>query len=110
MPVLGRSTEREFLARVIDGARTGQGSAAVIVGCVGVGKTALINDVADGFTDVVKIRIGREDFDVDSPYSGLRSLVMPFSHVLAELSESRSRAMGLALGLREDGVADSCTR
>lgn len=92
---------------MIAGARQGQGSAAVVLGCPGIGKTVLIDDVADGFTEVTKIRISRNDFDVNSPYSGLRSLITPFSHVLGELSGPRSRAMGLALGLRGDGVADS---
>jgi DNA-binding CsgD family transcriptional regulator len=107
MPDLGRSTETEFLARMVDGARTGQGCAAVIVGCTGIGKTTMIDAVVDGIDDVTKARIGQDDFHVDSPYSGLRSLVMPFSHVLDELPEPHSRAMGLALGLRGDGVADS---
>jgi DNA-binding CsgD family transcriptional regulator len=107
MPVLGRPVEKELLTRVIDGVRTGQGRAAVILGCAGIGKTALIGDVADGFADVARVRISQDDFDINSPFSGLRSLITPFSRVLGELSEAQSKAMGLALGLRADGVADS---
>jgi DNA-binding CsgD family transcriptional regulator len=106
MPVLGRSAEKELLVRVIDGVRTGRGGAAVVVGCVGIGKTALLDDVTDGFADVVKVRVGRGDFDPGVPYSGLRGVITPLSHVLGELSEPRSRAMGVALGLREGGFAD----
>ncbi|HYQ64453.1 helix-turn-helix transcriptional regulator [Actinophytocola sp.] len=106
MPVLGRSAEKELLTRVIEGVRTGRGGAAVVLGRVGIGKTALIDDVAGGFTDVTTVRVSQADFDVDSPYSGLRGVITPFSHVLGELPEPRSRAMRLALGLRAGGFAD----
>lgn len=106
MPFLGRSADKELLTRVIGGVRTGQGRAAVILGCVGIGKTALIDDVADGFADVAKVRISQADFDNNSPYSGLRSLITPFAHVLGELPEPQSRAMKFVLGPRADGAAD----
>ncbi|HWO64526.1 MAG TPA: ATP-binding protein, partial [Umezawaea sp.] len=104
--LLGRSAEEEFLTRAIDGVRTGRGCAVVVLGCVGVGKTALIDAVADGFPDVAKVRVSRADFDAGSPFSGLRGLITHSSHVLDELPEPRSRAVRLALGPRGDEVPD----
>ena len=101
---VGRSVEKEFLTRAIDGARRGRGGAVVVLGCVGAGKTALIDAVADGFPDVAEVRVSRDDFDGDTPFSGLRGLITPFAHVLGELPEPQSRAVELALG---GGVPDS---
>src|SRR4051794_19341664 len=106
MPVFGRSAEEEHLTRLVESARAGRSGAVVVLGCVGIGKTALIDSVANGFADVTKVRVDRDDFAVDSSCSGLRGLFTSFSHVLGELPEPQSRAMGLALGLRGDEVPD----
>jgi ATP/maltotriose-dependent transcriptional regulator MalT len=72
---VGRSAERQPLCRALDPLRHG-GRLAVIEGPAGVGKTRLVELVADGLGDTCSVVWARADaLDQDQPFSAVQELV-----------------------------------
>src|SRR5512145_2779705 len=64
--LVGRQAERERLSRALERARLGRGSLVLVAGEAGVGKTRLVEDVAEGAGALV-LR-GRAAHGAAAPY------------------------------------------
>jgi DNA-binding CsgD family transcriptional regulator len=96
--LLGRGTERELLASLVQRARHGHGAAVVIRGEPGIGKSALVDETVDGVRDFsVYWALGVES-EMELPYAGLQQLCEPVLDHLAGLPSSYRTALETALG------------
>src|SRR5437870_2761056 len=67
--LLGRDREREALNRLLTAARTGRGGVLVVHGEPGVGKTALLDDVAATAARFRVLRTAGSEGEVDFPFA-----------------------------------------
>ncbi|MFD9456033.1 AAA family ATPase [Streptomyces sp. NPDC059985] len=102
--LVGRRTERALLTAALDHARTGRGGSAVLLrGEAGIGKTALLDWVerrarADGF--LVLRAVGAEA-EVELAFGALHQVLWPLLERWQVLPPARREALESALGLRE---------
>ncbi|WP_149264076.1 AAA family ATPase [Actinomadura sp. K4S16] len=73
----GRSVEQARIERLIAGARTGRGGAAVIRGAPGIGKTALLDHAADAADGTLALRCAGSPCEAGQPFAGLDLLLRP---------------------------------
>ena len=96
--LLGRAGERQRLASVLRRARAGHGGAVVVLGEAGIGKSALLDDVAEMAQDFCVYRVLGVESEMELPYAGLQQLCEPVLDHLAGLPTSYRRALETALG------------
>ncbi|MBM7505402.1 AAA family ATPase [Agromyces aurantiacus] len=100
--MIGRRREVLALERVLDDARAGRGSALVIEGDPGIGKTALLERAmaaAGDFRTTTGLGVQAER---ELPFAGLQQIVGGLPDHLDRLPEPQERAIRVALGLAED--------
>jgi DNA-binding CsgD family transcriptional regulator len=100
--MFGRARELAALDKVLDVARAGRGTALVIEGEPGIGKTALLDHAirsADGFRTVTGIGVQAER---ELPFAGLQQLFGALPDHSDRLPEPQARALRVALGLADD--------
>lgn len=102
--LLGRCREQQALIELLDGARHGRSGVLVVRGEAGVGKTALLTDLAGRASDCLVVRISGAESELDLTWSGLQQLCSPLHGFLSRLPVPQQRAMRVVLGLREAPV------
>jgi DNA-binding CsgD family transcriptional regulator len=104
--ILGRSKERSLLADMLLSAKAGRGSSLVIQGEAGIGKSALLDDLADKAGDVCVCRVAGVESEMELPFSGLQELCGPTLGHVEDLSAPRrttlEKIFGLTTGLPPD--------
>lgn len=107
MPVLaGRETERAALAALLDSARAGAGGALVVHGLPGVGKSALLAEMADGVGDLTVLRTQGVESESPLAFAALHRLLRPAMDRAGALPAPQARALRTAFGESDDGDAD----
>jgi DNA-binding CsgD family transcriptional regulator len=104
--LFGRGAELEVLGEFVR--RPAAGGALVVFGEPGVGKTALVDAVAER-ADSAGTRVVRAagvQFEADMPFSTLHQLLLPLHEEIANLDAPHRAALDTALGFAEGGVAD----
>lgn len=98
--LVGRDGELAALAGFLEEAAAG-GSAVLVTGEAGVGKTALLDAAATLATDreMRVVRGGGVDYETDIGFAGLHQLVDPLAEDLGRLPETTRTALEVALGL-----------
>lgn len=76
--LIGRRHEQQLLAGVVDRARGGHSGVLVIRGEAGIGKTALLRDVASKVADLRVIALSGAESEMELPYAGVQQLCTPF--------------------------------
>jgi DNA-binding CsgD family transcriptional regulator len=104
--LLGRSTEMRTLSALVTGARNGIGSAAVIRGEPGIGKTALLNALTNDLPDVRLVRADGYEAESSIPYAALQRVGLGFADVATALAPRYRQALGVACGAEEGPVPD----
>jgi DNA-binding CsgD family transcriptional regulator len=98
----GRSEERGRLARLLDSARGGTSATLVIRGEAGVGKTALLNDVAERASGCRVVRANGVESEMGYPFAALLQLLRaPILRSLEQLAPPQRDALRRAFGLAE---------
>ena len=97
--LLGREREKDQIGRMLARARSGRGGMMVIHGEIGIGKTALLDDVLDGVQGMRVIRISGSEGMADRPYAGVEQLCRPFLAGVSSLPASLRQALEATLGL-----------
>jgi DNA-binding CsgD family transcriptional regulator len=95
--LLGRDDERRRLADVLGAARNGRGSALLLLGEPGVGKSSLLADtVGDAGFDVVRA----DGYEAESsmPYAAVQRVVRQLSRYLDDLPERQRGPLLVASG------------
>src|SRR4051794_20207351 len=83
--LLGREPERHALAGVLDDARRGQSAVLALVGEPGIGKSALLDDVAGRAEGMRVLRARGVATEAQIPFAALYELVRPALGSLASI-------------------------
>ncbi|MTE12738.1 helix-turn-helix transcriptional regulator [Nocardia aurantiaca] len=104
LKLYGREREHSRVDGVLAAARSGRGSALVLHGDPGIGKTALLRAGADRATDfrILRCRGIRTEFELN--FAALHELLLPVADRLPMLPPTQARALGVVLGLRAGPV------
>ncbi|QDP97862.1 AAA family ATPase [Microlunatus elymi] len=96
----GRRREREALARLVEKARAGQSEVLVVRGAAGIGKTALLEFLADRAAECHLARAAGVQAEMELPYAGLHQLCGPFLGPIAELPPPQRDALETSFGIK----------
>jgi AAA ATPase domain len=102
----GRRGECELLDRQLQGVAAGQSSVQVLRGEAGVGKTALLEYVAEQASGYRVVRVAGVQSEMELPYAGLHQLCSGLLEGLATLPMPQRDALQVALGLAATGTPD----
>ena len=100
----GRRNERDVLDRQLQRVRAGESSVLVVRGEAGVGKTALLEYVADRASGCRILRVAGVESEMELAFAGLHQLCAPMLDRLDGLPGPQQDALRVALGL-QDGAA-----
>jgi DNA-binding CsgD family transcriptional regulator len=104
--LLGRREEREWLADLVRRAREGSGSALVLRGEAGIGKSALLEDLAGQAPDCCICRVVGVESEKELAYAGLQQLCGPIADRLTDLPALHRNALEQVFGLRSGPPPD----
>lgn len=99
MDLVGRRLECGALDALLQGLRAGSSQVLVLHGEAGVGKTALLDYVAQRATDCDVIRVVGVEADMDFAFAALHALCHPFLAALDALPEPQGDALRIAFGM-----------
>src|SRR4051812_31891644 len=106
MDLYGRRQEQVALDRILDGARQGSGAALTVWGDPGIGKTALLDHVADSAAaDFTVLRCRGTRLESKLAFAALHELLWPVTERISRLPQPQAKALNGALGTSND-VAD----
>jgi DNA-binding CsgD family transcriptional regulator len=106
-PVLrGRRGEREALGGFLDGVRGGRGAVLMVHGEAGVGKTALLDYVAESASDLTVVRAVGVESEMELVFAGLHQLCAPMLDHLDRLPGPQRNALATAFGLMAGPAPD----
>ena len=95
----GRIAEREKLGALIEAVRASRSGVLVLRGEPGVGKSALLADLADLADGMLVIRATGVEAESELPFAGVHQLVWPLLDRLDEIPPRQAEALRGALGL-----------
>ena len=100
-PVVLHGREREIgaLRSCLDTARSGEGTVLVLRGDAGIGKTALLDNLADADADVHVLRIEGVESEENLGYAALHRLLLPIVASMTDLPDNQRAALGSAFGV-----------
>ncbi|MCW2546127.1 MAG: family ATPase, partial [Mycobacterium sp.] len=104
--LLGRMEEREWLADLVRRTREGHGGAVVLRGEAGIGKSALLEDLADKAQDCCICRAVGVESEKELAYAGLQQLCGPVIDRLADLSTLHRNSLEQVFGLSSGSPPD----
>ena len=104
--LVGRELESAELAAVLSSARDGSGSALVLVGEPGIGKTTLLRALVAVAGDLRVLETAGVESEAELPYSALLDVLTPLLHHLDALPEVQALALSSALALGPPGAVD----
>jgi DNA-binding CsgD family transcriptional regulator len=106
MQLHGRDTELAALNDLLDHARKGTSGTLVLRGDPGIGKTALVTQVAAAADGFRVIRAAGIEEESELPFAGLHLLLRPVLDRVSALPDVQAEALRGALGLAKAGPAD----
>src|SRR4051794_2880016 len=105
-PLLGRGRERAVLDGLVDDVRAGRSAVLVLRGEPGIGKTALLDHVADRAVDCLVVRAAGVEAEMEIAFAGLHQLCAPLLRGLEGLPSGQRDALRAVFGLRESAAPD----
>src|SRR4051812_22039403 len=103
----GRRNERDVLDRLLERVRGGDSSVLVVSGEGGVGKTALLEDLAERAAGGRIVRGAGGESEMELAFAGLHQLCAPMLDGLDGLPVPQRDALRVAFGLREGAAPNS---
>ncbi|MDX6742005.1 helix-turn-helix transcriptional regulator [Actinocorallia sp. A-T 12471] len=107
--IYGREREARVLAGSLDAARSGHGTALVLRGEAGIGKSALLCDVSEragAEGDMLVLTAIGVETEQDLPFAGLHMLLAPVADRIDALPERQAAVLHTALGTADGPVGD----
>ncbi|GAA5210301.1 helix-turn-helix transcriptional regulator [Microbacterium kyungheense] len=104
--LIGRRRERERLDRLVSSLRGGESRSLVIRSEAGLGKSELLDYLADQATGCRVLRAVGVESEMELPLSGLQQLCAPILDGLDALPEPQAVALGVAFGQRTGPAPD----
>ncbi|MFJ7905715.1 AAA family ATPase [Kitasatospora sp. NPDC096204] len=105
-PLVGRSVEREAIARLLDAVRDGLSGVLVLVGEAGIGKTRLLDHAAALAAGVQLTRLVGVEAEQPLGYGALHRLLRPHLHRADRLPTRQRDALNAAFGLADAAAPD----
>src|ERR1700736_943865 len=102
----GRRSECQVLDRLIKAVRAGESRVLVVRGEVGVGKTALLDYLADQASGCVVARAAGVQSEMELAFAGVHQLCAPMLHHLERLPVPQRDALRTALGISSGAAPD----
>lgn len=102
----GRAEELATLTTMVESARGGRAAAVVVRGEAGVGKSALVDELAAESEDVQLLRTRGIESEVDFAFGGLYELLRPAMPRIRRLPPGQASAMKTAFGLEAGAVTE----
>jgi DNA-binding CsgD family transcriptional regulator len=99
MGLLGRADESAVLDAMISDIRRGQSRCLVLRGEAGIGKTALLNHLADSASDLTVVRAGGVESEMELAFASLQQLCAPMLDRLPRLPPPQRQALKVVFGL-----------
>src|SRR5919197_1572117 len=98
--LLGRGSEQDALDQLLAEARSGRSAVVVLRGAAGVGKTALLEYLAERASGCEVARITGVQAEMELAYSALQQLLAPLLGPLEKLPGPQRDAIEVAFGRR----------
>ncbi|MCK8678427.1 AAA family ATPase [Streptomyces lichenis] len=95
----GRQDELRRLDTLLQAAREGGGSALVLRGEPGIGKSALLHRLGEAASGFLVLRASGAEFEMELPFAALHQLLAPVTDRLAALPAPHRTALEIAFGL-----------
>src|SRR5258708_15095443 len=95
----GRVAGRQMLDRLIDAGRSGESRVLVLRGEAGIGKSALIDYLADHASGCRVLRAAGVESEMRLAFAGLHQLFPPILRFVTRLPDAQQHALGVAFGL-----------
>jgi len=102
----GRERERATLADVLERARAGRGSALLVQGEPGAGKSALLEDAVAAADGVTVLRTRGVESEAPLPFAALHRLLRPMLRHLDRIPARQAEALRAAFGESTESVGD----
>jgi DNA-binding CsgD family transcriptional regulator len=103
---LGRTSEREYLDRMLENVREGQSGVLVIRGEAGLGKTALLQHAVNQAAGFTLAQIAGVESEMELPFAGLHQLCAPMLSKIDMLPAPQRDALSIAFGLSSGNASD----
>ncbi|MGE2727969.1 ATP-binding protein [Mycolicibacterium vaccae] len=104
--LVGRRRECEALDELLAAVRSGRSAALVVRGEAGIGKTALLDDVARRAYGLRVVRVAGVESEMEFAFSALHQLCTAIADRMDRLAAPQSDALHVALGEREGPAPD----
>jgi DNA-binding CsgD family transcriptional regulator len=104
--LLGRRRECATLDRLVESLRAGLSRALVLRGDAGVGKSALLDYLAQQSSGCGIARAAGVESEMELAYAGLQQLCAPFLDRIERLPDPQRDALGTAFGVRDGDAPD----
>src|SRR3954453_15816047 len=104
--LIGRDAERNLLDRLVNAARAGESRALVVRGEPGVGKTALLEYLAEHASGCRVARAVGVESEMELAYAGVHQLLTPMLDRLQRLPGPQRQALRTAFGLSSGSAPD----
>jgi DNA-binding CsgD family transcriptional regulator len=102
----GRRYECELLSDLVASAQSGRSQVLVLRGEAGIGKTALLEFLADRATGCRVGRAAGVESELELAYAGLHQLCSPYLDRIGGLPVTQRQALGTAFGLQPGSAPD----
>jgi predicted ATPase len=102
----GRRTERDVLDRQLERVRAGRSAVLVLRGEAGVGKTSLLEYVAERALECHITRIAGVESEMELAFAGLHQLCAPMLDGLETLPGPQRDALRVAFGMQDGAAPD----
>ncbi|WP_328674106.1 AAA family ATPase [Streptomyces sp. NBC_00328] len=106
VPLTGRHEELRVLSDLVAGVRDGMSAALVVVGEAGIGKTTLLDHLAETSNDLRVVRTAGTESEARLGFAGLHRLLRPFLDGLESLPAPQHEALASAFGMLAAPRAD----
>jgi DNA-binding CsgD family transcriptional regulator len=103
---LGRTSEREYLDRLLEHVRGGESGVVVIRGEAGLGKTVLLRHAVGQAAGFKVAEIAGIEWEMELPFAGVHQLCGPMLSQIDTLPEPQRNALGVAFGLSSGTAPD----
>ena len=105
-PLIGRRSELEAVADLLERARDGRSGVLVLCGVPGVGKTALLEHVAATAGGFRVLRAEGVEAETELAFAALHQLLLPLSPLIDRLPAPQRGALAALFGADAGGAAD----